>query len=85
MQVALDSNAVVDVRPTRVRYTTTTEPGSSGSPCFSADWNWVALHHSGDPKYWKQAKKPEYNQGVPVAAIVSLLAKRGKAAMLGGH
>jgi hypothetical protein len=43
------------------------------------------LHHSGDPKYWKEGKKPDYNQGIPAAAILSLLAKRGKALMLGGH
>jgi trypsin-like peptidase/effector-associated domain 1 (EAD1)-containing protein len=85
MQVALDSEAVIKATPTRVRYTTTTEPGSSGSPCFGADWRWVALHHSGDPKYWKEGKKPDYNQGIPAAAIMSLLAKRGKALMLGGH
>jgi V8-like Glu-specific endopeptidase len=84
MQVAIDSDAVIKATPTRVRYTTTTEPGSSGSPCFAADWRWVALHHSGDPKYWKEGKKPDYNQGIPVAAILSLLAKRGKAQMLGG-
>ncbi|MER9240911.1 trypsin-like peptidase domain-containing protein [Mesorhizobium sp. M0633] len=82
MQVALDSEAVIKATPSRVRYTTTTEPGSSGSPCFGADWRWVALHHSGDPKYWKEGKKPEYNQGIPTETIVNLLTKRGKAQML---
>jgi V8-like Glu-specific endopeptidase len=85
MQIAIDSDAVIAVNAnkTRVRYTTTTEPGSSGAPCFSADWEWIALHHSGDPKYWKEGKKPDYNQGIPVSAIVGLLAQRGKAALLG--
>jgi V8-like Glu-specific endopeptidase len=85
MQIAMNSKAVVKVAPTRVRYTTTTQPGSSGSPCFSADWQWVALHHSGDPKYSKEAKKPEYNQGIPVGAIVALLAQRGKGQILARH
>ena len=31
-------------------YTTDTEPGSSGSPCFNDQWELVALHHSGVPK-----------------------------------
>jgi hypothetical protein len=84
MQIALDSEAVIKSSPTRVRYTTTTEPGSSGSPCFGADWDWVAIHHSGDPKYWSQGKKPEYNQGIPVTAIVKLLKKRGSSNLLGG-
>jgi hypothetical protein len=72
-----DSNA-----PTRVRYTTRTEPGSSGSPCFDIDWNLVALHHSGDPKYAKFKTKPDWNEGIPLTAIVRLLEKRGLAAQL---
>jgi hypothetical protein len=84
MQVALDTQAVIKATPTRVRYTTTTEPGSSGSPCFGAEWDWVALHHSGDPRYYRQGQKPEYNQGIPTTAIVCLLRKRNKLTLLGG-
>jgi V8-like Glu-specific endopeptidase len=68
---------------TRVRYTTTTEPGSSGSPCFGPDWQWVAIHHSGDPKYWAGGK-PAFNEGIPASAIRRLLTERGKAGLLGG-
>jgi len=79
MQIALDTNAVVDVATngTRVRYTTTTEHGSSGSPCFSADWELVAIHHAGDPKYLA-GLKPEYNQGVPIDAIWNWLKGQGR-------
>ena len=75
MQVAIDTEAVLGVNAngTRVRYATTTEPGSSGSPCFSPDWRCVAIHHVGDPKYL-HGKKPDFNQGVPVKAIRDLLA-----------
>jgi V8-like Glu-specific endopeptidase len=84
MQVALDTEAVIGLNgnKTRVKYTTTTQPGSSGSPCFGPDWQWVALHHSGDPKYW-QGQRPEYNQGIPVPAIRQLLTARGMADLLG--
>jgi hypothetical protein len=68
--------------PTRVRYTTRTEPGSSGSPCFDVDWNLVALHHSGDPKYAKFKAKPDWNEGIPFTAIMRLLDKRGLAEQL---
>jgi len=85
MQIAVSSKAVVKASATRVRYTTTTQPGSSGSPCFSADWQWVALHHSGDPKYTKQGKKPEYNQGIPAQAIMALLTRRGKGDIFSSH
>jgi V8-like Glu-specific endopeptidase len=78
MRVALDSDAVVGVNAnhTRVRYTTTTEPGSSGSPCFGPDWQAVALHHSGDPKY-SLGQAPDYNQGIPLATIRARLQARG--------
>jgi hypothetical protein len=71
MQLGLDTDAVLEVNGngTRVRYTVTTEPGSSGSPVFSADWEWVALHHSGDPRATLKVK-PGYNEGVPVAALL---------------
>lgn len=84
LKLALDTQAVISVNSnnTRVRYRTNTEPGSSGAPCFSKDWELVALHHSGDPNYAK-LHKPEYNEGVPVAAIRSLLASRGKDTSLG--
>ena len=84
MQVAIDSEAVLGLNAnrTRVRYTTTTEPGSSGSPCFGPDWQWVALHHSGDPKYLR-GQPPDFNQGIPLPAIRQLLAERDKDDLLG--
>jgi V8-like Glu-specific endopeptidase len=85
MQVALDTEAVIGLNGngTRVRYTTTTEPGSSGSPCFGPDWELVAFHHSGDPKYWMTGDA-RYNEGIPTSAMRRLLTKRGKDGLLGG-
>jgi hypothetical protein len=68
--------------PTRIRYTTRTEPGSSGSPCFDIDWNLIALHHSGDPKYAQFQVKPDWNEGIPLTAIMRLLEKHGLAGVL---
>jgi hypothetical protein len=42
----------------------------------------VALHHNGDPKYWR-GQRPDFNQGIPIPAIRQLLAARGKADLLG--
>ena len=67
---------------TRVTYTVNTEGGSSGAPCFNTDWELVALHHSGDPNF-DPDHKPEYNEGIPIAAIVALLTERGKQNQLG--
>jgi Trypsin-like peptidase domain/Effector-associated domain 1 len=84
MQVAIDSDAILDenISKNRVRYTTTTLPGSSGSPCFNANWEWVALHHSGDPKYVKLGLAPQFNEGIPVSAIADRLTRQGKAELL---
>ena len=74
LKVAFDTQSVLGLNGnrTRVRYTTTTAHGSSGSPCFDGNWNLVALHHSGDPKFPK-LRRAEYNQGIPLAAILALL------------
>ncbi|MGH2559232.1 MAG: trypsin-like peptidase domain-containing protein, partial [Thermomicrobiales bacterium] len=74
LQLALDTEAIIgpNENGTRVRYRTNTEPGSSGSPCFNADWELVALHHSGDPNFDRD-NKPEYNQGIPFRLIAARL------------
>jgi hypothetical protein len=52
----------------RVHYTTNTLKGSSGSPCFRADWELVALHHA--------ATGGAANEGIPLKAILEDLAGR---------
>ncbi len=59
------------------RYRTNTDKGSSGSPCFDANWTLVALHHLGDPAYYPE-NKSAFNQGIPFTAIMALLRKRHK-------
>jgi hypothetical protein len=85
MQIALDADAVVSMTSngTRVRYTTTTHKGSSGSPCFSADWQLVALHHGGDPKDLV-GLKPEFNQGIPINAIWDWVKEQGRESLFAG-
>lgn len=47
LKLAFDTQAIIGLKSkNRVRYRTNTEGGSSGSPCFDADWNLIALHHS---------------------------------------
>jgi hypothetical protein len=84
LKFAMDTDSVLGVygKGTRVRYATTTAPGSSGSPCFDADWNLIALHHAGDPKY-QQLYRADYNQGIPLAPILALLTERNVRELLG--
>lgn len=80
LKLAIDTNAIIKVnaKGTRVRYRTNTEEGSSGSPCFDANWNLVALHHLGDPAFPSPGGLAEFNQGIPFTAIQALLQERGK-------
>jgi hypothetical protein len=74
--IAFDTMIGVDdpTARTRVRYRVDTDNGSSGSPVFDIHWNLVALHHSGDPDFSRDAK---YNEGIPIDTIAALLRKRG--------
>jgi len=45
-EVALQKNNITNIYTNRIRYTTDTEPGSSGSPVFDNQWDLVAIHHA---------------------------------------
>jgi hypothetical protein len=76
VQLAIDKVTGENPNGTRVRYRTNTEAGSSGSPCFDINLNLAALHHSGDPNFaFRHA--PDYNEGVPLGPILTLLERRG--------
>jgi hypothetical protein len=81
MKLAMDTQAVIGINGngTRIKYRTNTDPGSSGSPCFSMDWDIVALHHYGDPKW----QAPLFNQGVPIHLIRQRIEALGFANALG--
>ncbi len=53
-QIAFRDNQLLEIpsggKADFLYYSTDTEPGSSGSPCFNDQWELIALHHSGVPK-----------------------------------
>src|SRR5262249_43432478 len=53
--------------PKRILYSTNTREGSSGAPCFTHEWELVALHQAGDEAVG--------NYGIPCADILPLLPK----------
>ncbi len=81
MKLAMDTQAVIgrNANGTRLRYNTNTDPGSSGSPCFTMDWDLVALHHYGDPRW----QNPLFNQGVPIELIRRRIDAKGFGNSLG--
>lgn len=70
-EVALQDNKVSFVYDKVIRYTTDTEPGSSGSAVFNNDWQLVALHHAG--WYTDDCNNSAINEGIRISAIVSKL------------
>ena len=75
-KVAVFDEAVIKVNSdqTRVTYRIDTEAGASGSPCFSADWNLVAMQRA-----WSA---DGFGEGIPMSAIVANLSKKGLKASL---
>lgn len=59
----------VNSNKTRLFYDTQTEPGSSGSPCFNAQMQLIALHNSGIPR--------KRNAGIPIMRIKENLEEKG--------
>ena len=52
-QIAFRENKILALSNSEPRflfYSTDTQPGSSGSPCFNDQWELIALHHSGVAK-----------------------------------
>jgi hypothetical protein len=62
-----------DAHHRRLRYSTNTDKGSSGSPCFNEQLQWIGLHNYGDPRHWAP---PAYNQGIALAPILADLRAR---------
>jgi endonuclease/exonuclease/phosphatase family metal-dependent hydrolase len=72
-EIAIHDNKVVtDDLAELIRYTTDTEPGSSGSAVFNNAWDLVALHHAGVRFDDGTAE----NEGIRIAAIVAHLTGR---------
>ncbi len=71
-EIAIHDNKVIRVLDSVIRYSTDTEPGSSGSPVFNNTWDFVALHHAG----WAGTGGKATNEGIRVASIVGHLLGR---------
>ena len=86
LKVVMTQNYIVHVTDKRAQYVADTMEGSSGSPVFNANWEVVALHHSGTPyppdalgdaakKAWKGQFR--VNEGIPMRAILEQFTREG--------
>lgn len=84
-QIAFRENQVIAMptaQPSFLYYTTDTEPGSSGSPCFNDQWELVALHHSGVPEmdnsgHMLKKDRTIWQQGVDDPDLLHWIANEG--------
>ena len=83
LKIAFDTKAVLGLNEAgnRVRYSTTTAPGSGGAPCFDMNWQLVAMHQGSKRNMGMAA---DYRQGIPIAAIRARVIRVGKVDVLAG-
>lgn len=69
LMMTLDTHSVIafNMNATRMRYKTNSEHGTSGAPCFTIQWEPVALHRGGNHVR---------NDGIPLSMIQKLLKER---------
>lgn len=82
LQLSLFDSVLLDICDDQrlVHYRTPTDPGSSGSPVFNAQWEVIALHHAGSiatPRLHGEGCY-EANEGIALAAIRAGLRERGQ-------
>jgi V8-like Glu-specific endopeptidase len=86
-KISMQNNFVAYADERVIQYTTSTEPGSSGSPVFNNDFDVIGLHHAGgllaDPGSGERHLR---NEGISAIAILDDLARNapGIAARLVG-
>lgn len=73
-QVALQENQLDQVLETVLRYSTDTQPGSSGSCVFNNEWQPVALHHASRVET-ENGNQVTRNEGIRFTAIAAHLEK----------
>lgn len=73
LQIALHDSQLLDIDDEQrlIHYRTPTEPGSSGSPVFNADWEVMGLHHAGTKETPRLHGDGTYeaNEGIALSAI----------------
>lgn len=77
-QVALHDNKVAFVGDEIIQYFTDTLPGSSGSPIFDLQWQWVGIHHSGGRLRDPGTSELVYrNEGIPAHVVYAGIVNAG--------
>jgi 3',5'-cyclic AMP phosphodiesterase CpdA len=77
LSLSLHDNLFIEYRDPKVHYRTPSEPGSSGSPVFNDNWDFIGLHHAGDFEMKPLDGRPgtiEANEGIALLTIRDAIA-----------
>ena len=78
LQISLHDSQLLDIDDVDrlLHYRTPTEPGSSGSPVFNAQWQVMAVHHGGSARMPRLRGEGSYqaNEGIALPALRAALA-----------
>jgi hypothetical protein len=79
LSYSLQDNLFLGHRAPKLHYRTPTQPGSSGSPLFDADWRLIGIHHAGSDTMPRLDGEGTYqaNEGISIHAIREALAAEG--------
>ncbi len=78
LSFSIHDNHLLDFDERLIHYRSPTEPGSSGSPVFNAEWELIGLHHAGLRKMPQlNGKEGTYpaNEGILINAIIQAQAQ----------
>ena len=79
LSYSIQDNLLIDYAAPKLHYRTPTEPGSSGSPIYDAQWRLIGLHHAGSTRMNRLGGKEgtyEANEGIWIQSIRSDLAQQ---------
>jgi V8-like Glu-specific endopeptidase len=82
MQISLHDSVLLDIDDVArlVHYRTPTDPGSSGSPVFNAEWQVIGVHHGGSAKTPRLHGLGDYeaNEAISLPAIRTAIQREGE-------
>ena len=79
LSFSISDNLLIDYADPKIQYRAPTNPGSSGSPVFDANWDLLALHHAGHETLMPKLDGTGVhaaNEGLSFRAIAKAVARR---------
>ncbi|MBY5482246.1 ATP-binding protein [Rhizobium leguminosarum] len=66
LRIAIDPNGLVSNEGGKLRYSTATQPGATGAPCFDINWDLIGVHADNNAEFG-------INEGISIASLIEEL------------